>query len=102
MDLEQSGFVANVQKFQWHPSQEGTHLGFLADLKNGIFAVPKSSTDKLKDLLKQLHGKTCTSARFLGRVIGTTISMGLEIGPVRFTYVDEKVICKYKSSLSMG
>ena len=25
MDLELSGFVANVKKSQWHPSQEGIH-----------------------------------------------------------------------------
>ena len=28
-DLELSGFVTNVKKSQWHPSQAGTHLGFL-------------------------------------------------------------------------
>ena len=27
-DLELSGFVANVKKSQWHPSQAGMHLGF--------------------------------------------------------------------------
>ena len=29
MDLELSWFVASVKKSQWHPSQEGIHLGFL-------------------------------------------------------------------------
>ena len=82
MDLELNGFVANVKKSQWHPSQEGIHLGFLVDLKNGIFTVPKSRVDKLKDLLRQLHGKTRTKARFLAPVVWTIISMGLGIGPV--------------------
>ena len=81
MDLELSGFVANVKKSQWHPFQEG-NLGFLVDLKNGIFTVPKSRVDKLKDLLRQLHGKARTMARCLARVVGTIISMGLGIGPV--------------------
>ena len=58
------------------------HLGFLVDMKNGIFSVPKSRVDKLKDLLKQLHGKAYTTARCLARVVGTIISMGLGIGPV--------------------
>ena len=58
------------------------HLGFLVDLKNGIFSVPKSGVDKLKDLLRQLHGKAHTTARCLARVVGTVISMGLGIGPV--------------------
>ena len=82
MDLELSGIVANVKKSQWHPSQESTHLGFLVDLKNAIFTVPKSRIDKLKDLLRQLHGKTCTMARFLAQVVGMIISMGLGIEPV--------------------
>ena len=50
MDLAKSGFVANIKKSQWHPSQEGIHLGFLLDLRNGTFTVPKSRVDKLKDL----------------------------------------------------
>ena len=81
-DLELSGFVANVKKSQWHPSQAGMHLGFFVDLKNGIFSVLKSRVDKLKDLLRQLHGKAHTMARCLARVVVTIISMGLGIGPV--------------------
>ena len=88
-DLELNGFVASVKKSQWHPSQAGMHLGFLVDLKNGIFTVLKSRVDKLKDLLRQLHGKPHTmarsldtTARCLSRVVGTIISMGLGIGPV--------------------
>ena len=77
------------------------HLGFLVNLKNGIFTVPKFRVDKLKDLLRQLHGKAHTTARCLARVVGTIISMGLGIRPVS-CYVDEKVICKFKSSLGMG
>ena len=82
MDLELSWFVANVKKSQWHPSQEGMHLGFVVDLKNGIFTLPKSRVEKLKNLLRQLHGKARTTARCLARVVGTIISMGLGIGPV--------------------
>ena len=65
MDLELSEFVANVKKSQWHPSQEGIHLGFLVNLENSIFTLPKSRVYKLKDVLRQLHGKTRTTARFL-------------------------------------
>ena len=50
MDVEKTGFVANIKKSQWYQSQEGAHLGFLIDLKNGIFTAPKSRTDKLQDL----------------------------------------------------
>ena len=82
MNLELCGFVANVKKSQWHPSQEGMHLEFLVDLKNGIFTVLKSRLDKLKGLLRQLHGKACTKARCLARVVGSIISVGLGIGPV--------------------
>ena len=58
----------------------------MVDLKNGIFTVPKSRVDKLKDLLRQLHGKTHTTSRFLARVVGTIISMGLGIGPVSYMW----------------
>ena len=83
IDLELSGFVANVKKSQWHPSQEGIHLFRISvNLENGIFTLPKSKAYKLKDLLTQLRGKTHTTARFLAQVVGTIISMGLGIRPV--------------------
>ena len=44
-------------KSQWHPSQEGIHLG-------------------------SYTGKTCTRARFLARVVGTIISVGLGMGKI--------------------
>ena len=66
--------MTNVKKSQWHPSQEGSHLGFLVDLKNDIFTAPKSRIDKLKDLLRQLHDKTCAMVRFLAQVVGAIIS----------------------------
>ena len=64
-------------------SISGRHaFRIFVDLKNGFFSVPKSRVDKLKDLLRQLHGKSHTMARCLARVVGTIISMGLGIGPV--------------------
>ena len=71
-----------MSKSHWHPSQEGTFLGFLVDLKNGIFTVSKSSIVNLKDLLRKLQGKTRITTRFLALVVGTIISMGLGIGSV--------------------
>ena len=71
-----------MSKSHWHPSQEGTYLEFLVDLKNGIFTVSKSSIVNLKDLLRKLHGKTRTTTRLLALVVGTIISMGLGIESV--------------------
>ena len=40
-DLFQSGFVVHPVKSQWVPKQEGEHLGFIVNLKEGTFAVPQ-------------------------------------------------------------
>ena len=39
-DLAKSGFVAHPTKSQWIPKQEGEHLGFIVNLKDGVFSVP--------------------------------------------------------------
>ena len=83
------------------------HLGFLVDLKNGIFSVLKSRVDKLKDLLRQLHGKVHTTARCLARVVETIISMGLGIRPVssmwtRRLYANLNQVLAWDRPLSTG
>ena len=75
--------MANVKKSQWHPSQEGMLLGFLVELKKGIFTVPKARVDKVKDFLGWNY-------YFYGSEDWTSCM-----------YVDKKVICKFKSSLGM-
>ena len=39
--LEESGFVINVEKFHWVPAQKGEHLGYVVDLKRGLSKMPQ-------------------------------------------------------------
>ena len=83
-DIALSGFVANEEKSQWVPVESGELLGFVMDLRNGIFQVPERRVQDLKQLTIRIIGKCFTvSARFprLTRLTGSLVSMGLALGP---------------------
>ena len=91
-DLFDSGFVENTKKSQWEPVQEGQHLGFIVNLKEGSFSVIPSRIDKFKSLLSSVSYNSMT-ARSVARIVGTIVSMALALGPVsrmrtRMLYMD--------------
>ena len=96
-DIILSGFIANEEKSQWVPSQSGELLGFIMDLRYGIFQVPARRVDALNQLILTIIEKRFTvSARCLSRLAGSLVSMDLALGPVvrlctRAIYSD---ICK--------
>ena len=82
-DIAFSGFIANEEKSQWVPSQLGEVLGFMADLQHGIFRVPATKVEALKQLIDTIIDKHfIVSARCLSRLSGSLVSMGLALGPV--------------------
>jgi len=50
-DLECAGFVVNIDKSQWIPSQEIEWLEFTISLSKGEFSVPDSKLNRLKQKL---------------------------------------------------
>ena len=74
-DLFRSGFVAHPIKSQWVPKQEGEHLGFIANLKEGTFAVPQRRITALRHKLAYFQTSSNTTARKLA-------SLGLVLGPL--------------------
>ena len=60
-DLFDSGFVENTKKSQWEPVQEGQHLGFIVNLKEGSFSVIPSRLDKFKSLLSFVSYNSMTA-----------------------------------------
>ena len=91
-DLFDSGLVENTKKSQWDPVQEGEHLGFIVNLKDGSFSVTPSRVEKLKSLLGSVSYNSMP-ARSVARIIGMIVSTGLALGPVarmrtRMLYMD--------------
>ena len=52
-DLARAGFVVNMAKCKWTPSQKCTWLGFDIDLHLGRISVPQEKIDALKIQLEQ-------------------------------------------------
>ena len=56
-DLARVGFVVNMAKCKWTPSQKCTWLGFDIDLHLGRISVPQDKIDALKIQLEQAAQK---------------------------------------------
>ena len=81
-DLENAGFVINIEKSSWVPSQVIEWLGFKIDLENGRFSVPLEKLDALKSMVNRIKGTPRVPARQLASAIGKIISMSLGLGPI--------------------
>ena len=81
-DLENAGFVINVEKSQLDPSHSIEWLGFVIDLSKGEFSVPDSKLSKLKYKLQEIKNSKLVSERQIASVAGTIISMPLSLGSV--------------------
>ena len=56
-DIKRSGFMINHEKSIWLPRQEGKLLGFIIDLKEGMFRVPNRRVENLKFLSDKVTEK---------------------------------------------
>ena len=80
--LENAGFMANVEKSVWTPTQRLHWLGFVVDLSKGHIEVPGERIKALQRKLESVSRMETLCARQLASVIGTIISMSLAIGTV--------------------
>ena len=81
-DIENAGFIINVEKSAWEPSLTMEWLGFLIDLSVGEFSVPVSKIEALKSKLQEAREAKCVPARQLASLIGKIVSMSLVLGPI--------------------
>ena len=83
-DLTRCGFLINEDKSNLDPHQYGEYLGYIVDLRVGMFLVPNRKVENLMSLIRNLV--VCPSqsvlARSLAQIAGTIISMGLALGHV--------------------
>jgi len=81
-DLENSGFVINIEKSDFEPKQTGEWLGSIIDTRNMTFTVPKRKIEKLKHSLSNTLSCQYSSAKQLSKIAGQLSSMHLAIGPL--------------------
>ena len=81
-DLEKAGFVVNIAKCEWEPSQVCTWLGFVINLSEGHIEVPQEKIDDLRSLIKEATQQTVHTARYIASIVGKIISMSIALGPV--------------------
>ena len=81
-DLALAGFVLNISKSRLAPQQNGQWLGFLLDLLNGRYLVPKAKISKSMHSIDSVLATWLVPARLLASITGQIISMSLAIGPV--------------------
>ena len=81
-DLARVGFVVNVAKCKWTPSQKCTWLGFDFDLHLGRISVPQQKIDALKIQLEQAAQKPRLQVRASASLTGIIIAMSMAFGPI--------------------
>ena len=77
--LEQAGFVANVDKSIWTPTQRLQWLGFVIDLSKGQIEVPTEKVVALRSKLQVMCQLQKVQAKQLASVVGSIISMSLAL-----------------------
>ena len=80
--LSQAGFVANVKKSIWKPTQRLQWLRFVIDLSQGLIEVPRDRLTAVACKLQRICQLKLVPDKQLASVVGSIISMGLAIGPV--------------------
>ena len=81
--LEYSGFVANVEKSHWEPSQELTWLGVTVNLASGSFSISNEREKSLMSTLEFVCKKLpFTSARKLSNLAGKIMSTKWVLGDI--------------------
>ena len=63
LDLENAGFVINIEKSSWVPSQTIEWLGFHIDLAEGRFSVPSGKMEALKTIVNEVRKTPQVPAR---------------------------------------
>ena len=80
--LRKAGFVTNVAKCKWTPSQQYTWLGFNIDIQSGKVSIPQEKVVALQDQLSQALKGAAIPSRLLASLTGKIISMLVALGPV--------------------
>ena len=81
--LQCSGFIANVEKSHWEPSQELTWLGITVNLAAGTLKISKEREDSLLSTLAFISQRLpFTSARKLANLTGKLISTKWVLGDI--------------------
>ena len=81
-DLEHAGFILNVPKSMFEPTQVGSWLGFIIDLLKGRFFVPQEKVVRLVSCIDSALLSDMVGVRVLASIVGQVISMSLAIGSV--------------------
>ena len=81
-DLDSAGFLGNLQKSLWEPSQVGTWLGFHLDFSLNLITFPLPKTSKLQESISRIFALRFVNAKDLASVAGQLNSMFLAIGNI--------------------
>ena len=108
-DLEESGFVVNLEKSVFEPVKQAVFLGVGIDSVKRVFTLPLEKVKIMKNLVQTELGKMKSSARKIARIAGKIISCGIALGKVtrmftREMYLDRdsRLLGQFNSYLRRG
>ena len=81
-DLQNSGFITNLEKSNWVPRKHATWLGFDINLESAKLTVPKCKIEALQSQIQHALTHKLLAARNVASIIGKIIAMSLALGPI--------------------
>ena len=81
-DLQDVGFITNIEKSKWVPRRHAIWLDFDINLESTQLLVPKSRIEALQGHIQQALNNNCISVRNIARITGWIISTSLALGPI--------------------
>ena len=95
-DLEDAGYIVNMDKTVWLPQARVKWLGFLLDSHKNTFIVPADKLARLKASIKRnIHFQNSCSARELAKTVGKICSLYHAYGHI--VYMQTKACARWIS-----
>ena len=81
-DLQNAGFITNLEKSNWVPRKHATWLGFDINLESAQLTIPKCKIEALQSQIQHALTHKLLAARKVASIIGKIIAMLLALGPI--------------------
>ena len=83
MTLYKAGYFVNLQKSNFHPTQQIQFLGLIVDSKSCRFSVPQAKVDKLITFITKILSENMCTLKDLEKCVGKCRNMSIAVPPAK-------------------
>ena len=83
MTLYKAGYFVNLQKSNFHPTQQIQFLGLIVESKSCRFSVPQAKVDKLITFITKILSENMCTLKDLEKCVGKCRNMSIAVPPAK-------------------